>query len=87
MTNARYLLALLLTTVAMSFGMAQAKAVGSEGLPAQKIAMQELVVDTTVAAEVREIMLTPPPFLIQWAERTPVFRTDRADMGHAWAKV
>jgi len=47
----------------------------------------ELVVDTTVAAEVREIMLTPPPFLIQWAERTPVFRTDRADMGHAWAKV
>jgi len=45
------------------------------------------VVDTTVAAEVREIMLTPPPFLIQWAERTPVFRTDRADMGHAWAKV
>lgn len=47
MTNARYLLALLLTTVAMSFGMAQAKAIGSEGPPAQQIAMQELVVDTT----------------------------------------
>lgn len=47
MTNARYLLALLLTTVAMSFGMAQAKAIGSEGLPAQQIAMQELMVDTT----------------------------------------
>lgn len=47
MTNARYLLALLLTTVAMSFGMAQAKATGSEGLVAQQTAMQELVVDTT----------------------------------------
>lgn len=47
----------------------------------------ELVVDTTVADEVREIMLTPPPFLIRWAERVPVFRTDRADMGNCWQKV
>lgn len=47
----------------------------------------ELVVDTTVADEVREIMLTPPPFLIKWAERVPVFRTDRADMGNQWQKV
>ncbi|AHJ88351.1 DNA polymerase I [Mycobacterium phage Hosp] len=47
----------------------------------------EVVVDTEVAEEVQQIMLTPPPFLIKWAERTPVLRTDRADMGHAWAKV
>lgn len=47
----------------------------------------EVVVDTEVAAEVQQIMLTPPDFLIKWAERTPVLRTDRADMGHAWAKV
>jgi DNA polymerase-1 len=47
----------------------------------------ELVVDTEVAAEVQQIMLTPPPFLIEWAQRTPVLRTDRADMEHHWAKV
>ncbi|AYD82052.1 DNA polymerase I [Mycobacterium phage Saguaro] len=47
----------------------------------------EVVVDTEVADEVRQIMLTPPPFLIEWAERVPVLRTDRADMGHHWAKV
>jgi len=47
----------------------------------------ELVVDTAVAEEVQQIMLTPPPFLIKWAERTPTLRTDRADMGGAWAKV
>lgn len=47
----------------------------------------ELVVDTAVAAEVQQIMLTPPPFLIEWAQRTPVLRTDRADMEHHWAKV
>lgn len=47
----------------------------------------ELIVDTEVAAEVQQIMLTPPPFLVEWAERTPVLRTDRADMQHAWAKV
>lgn len=47
----------------------------------------EVVVDTEVAEEVQRIMVTPPPFLIEWAERTPVLRTDRNDMGHAWAKV
>lgn len=47
----------------------------------------EVVVDTAVAEEVQQIMLTPPPFLVMWAQRTPILRTDRADMGHAWAKV
>ncbi|AGT12793.1 DNA polymerase I [Mycobacterium phage Phelemich] len=47
----------------------------------------EVVVDTGVAEEVQRIMLTPPPFLIDWAQRVPILRTDRADMGHAWAKV
>ena len=47
----------------------------------------EVVVDTEVAPEVERIMATPPEFLIKWAERVPVLRTDRADMGHNWAKV
>lgn len=47
----------------------------------------EVVVDTEVAVEVQQIMLTPPPFLVAWAERVPILRTDKADMGHAWAKV
>ena len=47
----------------------------------------ELVVDTPVADEVRRIMETPPPFLTAWAGRTPVLRTDRADMGPTWQKV
>lgn len=47
----------------------------------------ELVVDTEVAELTQQIMLTPPPFLTKWAGRTPTLRTDRADMGHAWAKV
>ena len=47
----------------------------------------ELVVDTPAADEVREIMETPPPFLTAWAGRTPILRTDREDMGHAWQKV
>jgi len=47
----------------------------------------EVVVDTAVADEVQRIMVTPPPFLIEWAQRVPVLRTDRADMGHSWAKV
>lgn len=47
----------------------------------------ELVVDTEAADEVQRIMLTPPPFLVAWAERVPVLRVDRHDMGHAWAKV
>jgi hypothetical protein len=47
----------------------------------------EVVVDTDVAEEVQRIMVTPPPFLVTWAERMPVLRTDRADMGAVWAKV
>lgn len=47
----------------------------------------ELVVDTAVADDVRHIMETPPPFLTRWAGRTPVLRTDRADMGSTWQKV
>lgn len=47
----------------------------------------EVVVDTDVAAEVQQIMLTPPEFLVRWANRTPVLRTDSNDMGHAWLKV
>jgi len=47
----------------------------------------EVVVDTEVAEQVQRIMLTPPEFLVEWAGRVPVLRTDRADMGHAWAKV
>jgi DNA polymerase-1 len=47
----------------------------------------EVVVDTEVANEVQQIMLTPPPFLTEWAQRIPILRTDRADLGHAWAKV
>lgn len=47
----------------------------------------ELVVSTDAAAEVQHIMTTPPEFLCRWAGRTPVLRTDRADMGGHWAKV
>lgn len=47
----------------------------------------ELVVSTEHAAEVQRIMTTPPEFLCRWAGRTPVLRTDRADMGGHWAKV
>jgi DNA polymerase I len=47
----------------------------------------ELVVDSEAANEVQQIMLTPPDFLIKWAERVPTLRTDKADMDHNWAKV
>lgn len=47
----------------------------------------EVIVDTEVADEVQQIMLTAPDFLERWAGRTPTLRTDKADMGHAWAKV
>lgn len=47
----------------------------------------ELVVDTEAAEEVQRLMTTPPEFLTRWAGRVPVLRTDRADMGHAWASV
>lgn len=47
----------------------------------------EVVVSTEVGREVQQIMLTPPEFLIRWAERTPTLRTDLAEMGAAWQKV
>lgn len=47
----------------------------------------EVVVDSEIAFEAERIMRTPPPFLEAWAGRTPVLRTDRADMGHSWLKV
>lgn len=47
----------------------------------------ELVIDTEVADDVQQIMMTPPPFLTAWAGREPILRTDRADMGSTWAKV
>lgn len=47
----------------------------------------EVVVDTPVADEVRSIMESPPDFLVKWADRMPVLRTDRADMGSSWQKV
>lgn len=46
----------------------------------------ELVVDTPAAPDIRAIMSTPPDFLIRWAGRTPVLRTDAQDMGSAWIK-
>lgn len=47
----------------------------------------ELVVDTPVAPAIREIMMTPPEFMTRWCGRTPVFRTDMADMGNVWLSV
>lgn len=47
----------------------------------------ELVVDTDVAEQVQKIMVTAPDFLVKWAGRQPVLRTDRADMGSCWLKV
>lgn len=48
----------------------------------------ELVVDTEAAEAVAEIMRTPPEFLLKWTGgRPPVFKTDTADMGTAWAYV
>lgn len=47
----------------------------------------EVVVDTEVAGEVQEIMATPPEWLCRLAGRTPILRTDRADMGSTWQKV
>lgn len=44
----------------------------------------ELLVDTEVAAEVEQIMQTPPPPLLRWATQKPVLRTDRADLGQLW---
>ena len=46
----------------------------------------ELVVDGH-PDEVRAVLETPPAALSRWAERTPMLRTDMADMGHHWQKV
>lgn len=45
----------------------------------------ELIVSTGAAYDVRKIMETPPDRLCQMAGRTPVLRTDRADLGERWA--
>lgn len=47
----------------------------------------ELIVSTPVDTEVEQIMLTPPEFLVRWAQRTPVLRGDRQPMGRSWLKV
>ncbi|UJE15706.1 DNA polymerase I [Gordonia phage Ligma] len=49
----------------------------------------ELVIsgDEEISAEVERIMQIPPQRLIDWAQRTPVLRTDRQSMEHSWAKV
>lgn len=45
----------------------------------------ELVVSTEAAHDVRKIMEEPPDRLCRMAGRTPVLRTDRADLGERWA--
>lgn len=47
----------------------------------------EIVVDTEAAEHTQKLMEIPPPFLERWAGRSMKLRTDRNDMGHAWAKV
>lgn len=45
----------------------------------------ELVVSTAAAHDIRKFMETPPDRLCEFAERTPVLRTDRLDLGERWA--
>jgi DNA polymerase-1 len=47
----------------------------------------EIVCSTSIADEVERIMQTPPPRLIELAGRTPVLRTDSADLGERWAQT
>lgn len=47
----------------------------------------ELVVSTSAAHDWEKIMQTPPERLCRLAKRTPLLRTDRADLGERWAKV
>lgn len=47
----------------------------------------ELVVLTEAADHFVRIMADPSPRLRLWSGRTPVLRTDRADLGRRWAKV
>jgi DNA polymerase-1 len=44
----------------------------------------ELVVNTAVAHDVEQIMLTPPQSLIEAAGRVPVLRVGRTDLGRNW---
>jgi DNA polymerase-1 len=44
----------------------------------------EIICDTDAAAEVEEIMTTPPVPLIEAAGRTPVLRVGRSDIGRYW---
>lgn len=45
----------------------------------------EAVVDQDAAHDIRKIMETPPPRLIEMAKRVPVLRTDMAHLGDRWA--
>jgi DNA polymerase-1 len=45
----------------------------------------ELVTSTEAAHDIRKIMETPPDRLCMMAGRTPILRTDRADLGERWA--
>jgi len=45
----------------------------------------ELVVSTDAAGQIRKIMEIPPERLCRFAQRVPVLRTDRLDLGERWA--
>lgn len=45
----------------------------------------ELIVSTSAAADIERIMRTPPERLCRMSGRTPILRTDRADLGTRWA--
>lgn len=45
----------------------------------------ELIISTAAAGDIRKIMETPPPRLCEFAERVPILRTDRLDLGVRWA--
>lgn len=44
----------------------------------------ELIMDTDAADQIRKIMETPPERLCRFAQRVPVLRTDRVDLGERW---
>jgi DNA polymerase-1 len=47
----------------------------------------ELVVSTDAAHDIRKIMETPPERLCMLSGRTPMLRTDSAEMGYRWKSV